>query len=92
MSQKIQITFTPNEYKYHYDCIRIHTEGQDLLIPIHGYPLINKVNFPTQMSFGNTPLCESVEKVRKLLIYTLFISKYYYFTIINCFCYFNYRL
>lgn len=63
MSQKITVNFTPNEYKYHYDAIRIHTEGQDLLIPLHGYPVMNKVEFPTQISFGNTPLCEAVERV-----------------------------
>jgi hypothetical protein len=65
MAQKIVIKFRPLEYKYHYDCIRIHTEGQDLLIPIHGYPVINKVNFPTQISFGNAPLCEPAERVSR---------------------------
>jgi hypothetical protein len=69
MSQQITIKFTASEYKYHYDSIRIHTEGQDLLIPLHGYPLLNKVEFPTQISFGNTPLCEPAKKVKLHLIH-----------------------
>jgi hypothetical protein len=63
MSQEIKIAFTASEYKYYYDSIRIHTEGQDLLIPLHGYPLLNRVEFPTLISFGNRPLCEPAKKV-----------------------------
>lgn len=52
VSEDIYVLFTPNdEYKYFYDCIRIHCEGEKIpkrthdgniiLIPIHAFPVIN---------------------------------------------------
>ena len=71
MSQNITVKFTPKEYKYYYDCIRIHADGQDLLIPLHGYPAINKVDFPSLVTFGNCPLAEPAKKVHcHVIIYT----------------------
>lgn len=63
MSQKVTVYFKPAEYKYYYDSIRVRGEDQTLLIPLHGYPLLNEVNFPKTFSFGNVPLCEISVKV-----------------------------
>ncbi len=42
ISEDIYVQFTPgNEFKYFYDSIRIHCEGDKILIPIHAYPVIN---------------------------------------------------
>ena len=42
ISEDIYVQFTPNEeYKYFYDSIRIHCDGDKILIPIHAYPVIN---------------------------------------------------
>ena len=42
VSEDIYVQFTPgSDYKYFYDSIRIHCEGDKILIPIHAYPVIN---------------------------------------------------
>jgi hypothetical protein len=63
MSQKVTIKFRAQEYKYYYDSLRIQGDIENLLIPIHAYPVINKVDFPKQISFGNAPLAEPAHKV-----------------------------
>lgn len=42
ISEDIYVQFTPgDEFKYFYDSVRIHCEGDKILIPIHAYPVIN---------------------------------------------------
>jgi hypothetical protein len=64
MAEMLAIDFEPTECRYHYDCIRISTESGNLLVPIHGYPVVNAVRFPQRVDFGNCPLGETVTKVR----------------------------
>ena len=62
MAQQVTVTFNPTEYKYHYDCIRIKSEDQTYIVPFHGYPVINKVDFPRIIKFSDAPLCEVMER------------------------------
>ena len=59
MSQRVVIRFRPQEYKYYHDFLRIQAEsGGAILVPIHAYPVLNRLAFPRTMTFGSSPLCE----------------------------------
>jgi hypothetical protein len=64
MCQEIVVKFKPTEITYYYDCIRVNGEEQDVVIPLHGYPVVNTSDFPKTLRFGNIPLCEPVTKVK----------------------------
>ena len=58
VAEEIYIQFTPamDEYKYYYDSVRIHCEGDKILIPIHAFPVINsKIDelFPKFIEMGS---------------------------------------
>mmetsp|Transcript_35904 Transcript_35904/g.83232 ORF Transcript_35904/g.83232 Transcript_35904/m.83232 type:complete len:1012 (+) Transcript_35904:171-3206(+) len=66
MEETIAIDFIPHEWKYHYDCIRIFTEGENILVPIHAYPVMNQVEFPKWVDFGQCELSATHRKVFSL--------------------------
>lgn len=60
----ITVEFKADEWRYYYDCIRIHTPGEEnLVIPVHAYPVLNLVNFPSTVRFSPLPIGESETKI-----------------------------
>ena len=60
------LEFCPTEWRYYYDCVRVHSDGENLLIPIHAYPVINDVLFPVRIDFGRCVLNEQYTRTVKL--------------------------
>lgn len=58
------IEFTPDEWRYYYDCIRINCPGEEnLVIPVHAYPVMSTDDFPQQFSFPPVPVGHKMTKV-----------------------------
>jgi hypothetical protein len=50
MSEKLTVQFSPNEWRYYYDTIRIHSEDDNILIPLHAYPTVAPIQAPITSS------------------------------------------
>ncbi|POM76456.1 Hypothetical protein PHPALM_6301 [Phytophthora palmivora] len=68
LCEEIIVSFTPPAgFQYYYDCIQVQCEevaygsstnvarSGATLIPLHAYPMVNEVSFPTRMDFGVVP-------------------------------------
>ncbi|OWZ18374.1 Primary ciliary dyskinesia protein [Phytophthora megakarya] len=68
LCEEIIVSFTPPaDFQYYYDCIQVQCEevaygssahvarSGATLIPLHAYPMVNEVAFPTRMDFGVVP-------------------------------------
>jgi hypothetical protein len=62
MTQKIKIHFKPDSYQYFHEVIRIASGPSTLLIPIHAYPVVSKIDFPPAFSFGSCPIAEETTR------------------------------
>nr|XP_046178988.1 cilia- and flagella-associated protein 221-like [Oncorhynchus gorbuscha] len=64
LSYTLKVHFCPDEWRYFYDCIRVHCKGEDnLQVPAHAYPIIDDLHIPTHITIPAVPLGQSVNHV-----------------------------
>ena len=64
-SEEIFVMFTPDAYQYYYDCVRIHCEGENLIIPVHGFPIVNNSKdslLPSLIDMGKVEVGDQYSK------------------------------
>ncbi len=64
-SEDVYIQFTPDQYQYYYDCMRIHCEGEKIVIPMHAYPVINNEKdqlLPSLIDMGKVKMGDETSK------------------------------
>ncbi|RUS76179.1 hypothetical protein EGW08_016057, partial [Elysia chlorotica] len=63
MTLECLVEFTPDEWRYYYDCIRIHCPGEEnIIVPIHGYPIMSTKEFPKNYTFQSIPVGHRLSK------------------------------
>ncbi|KAK5600320.1 hypothetical protein CRENBAI_026797 [Crenichthys baileyi] len=64
LAYTLKVAFCPEEWRYFYDCIRVHCKGEEnLLIPVHAYPVIDDLHIPPHIDLAAVPLGQSVHRV-----------------------------
>ena len=65
-ADEVTIEFTPQEWRYYYDAIRINCESENILVPVHAYPAMGEVSIPSFIDMGMCPLSDT--RVKKINI------------------------
>ncbi|XP_073318608.1 cilia- and flagella-associated protein 221 [Pagrus major] len=61
LAYTLKVRFCPDEWRYFYDCVRVHCKGEEnLLIPVHAYPVIDDLQIPPHIDLPAVPLGQSV--------------------------------
>uniref|UniRef100_F6W5C2 Abnormal spindle-like microcephaly-associated protein ASH domain-containing protein n=1 Tax=Ciona intestinalis TaxID=7719 RepID=F6W5C2_CIOIN len=64
---EVIINFTADEWRYYYDCIRIHCKGEEnLIVPLHAFPVMDTSKFPRKLVFPQSGI-RLGESCRKIL-------------------------
>ena len=58
-AEDVTITCMPTDLRYSSDCIRVHCNRGNLIVPIHAYPGVSTINVPKRVDFGTVPLDSS---------------------------------
>jgi hypothetical protein len=58
MSEDITVTFTPHEWRYYHDTLKIFCGdlAENMVVPIHAYPSANDITLPRIIDFGKVAI------------------------------------
>jgi len=58
MSEDITVSFTPHEWRYYYDTVKVFCgdKAENLVVPIHAYPSANDIALPRIVDFGRVAI------------------------------------
>ncbi|XP_076008549.1 cilia- and flagella-associated protein 221 [Genypterus blacodes] len=60
LAYTLNIRFRPDQWRYFHDCVRVHCKGEEnLLIPVHAYPVIDGLHIPPRIDLPAIPLGQS---------------------------------
>eukprot|EP00064_Thunnus_orientalis_P013408 superscaffoldBa00002176_g13447 len=61
LAYTLKVQFCPDEWRYFYDCVRVHCKGEEnLFIPVHAYPVIDDLHIPPHIYLPAVPLGQSL--------------------------------
>ncbi|KAK1802774.1 hypothetical protein P4O66_021311 [Electrophorus voltai] len=64
LSYSIIVHFSPDKWRYFFDSIHVHCKGEEnLLVPVHAYPVIDDVRIPSHIRLPVVPLGQSSSHV-----------------------------
>ena len=67
-AERFFIDFIPDQWRYYYETVHLISEhGETLAVPIHAYPVMNRMSLPTEIDFGACALWDSVFKTVELV-------------------------
>jgi len=64
MSEDVTVTFTPHEWRYYHDTVKIFCGdlAENLVVPLHAYPAVNDIALPRFIDFGKVAIGTSKSK------------------------------
>ena len=64
MGETVYVQFTPSEWRYYYDCMRLLCPNGNMNVPIHAYPVMNENEryLPSVLDLGKCALGETLVK------------------------------